>query len=284
MFSPFLWVPLRKTQILTHIDMNYVSGGKIPLVFEYGKHEKDGMSVHKADKLCRVVGTHMPLLFVDRGGTRPLPSAEFLAMFRVVLTSTDRLKNEWSRGSFQNELRRAELETSETRPDYVLSYDSPEESCPLLKVNWLRLVVDEGHSMGKGQLSSTIQFASWITAQRRWAMTGTPTKQSNSELNQIKGLLAFLQHDFFGLHKDGATNWRSGITRPWSEGAMSAFFRLRGILSLLMKRHTKLDIAELPPPRFQRSLVPMSFVEGTYVLGNRSKGFRRTHSLYLIRI
>lgn len=250
-------------QILTHLDMNYLSFGKIPLVFEFGKSERGCMSVDKAIMLCRVHKTHMPLVFMDRGGTRALPSAEFLAMFRIVITSTDRFKHEFGSGSFQSELRRAEAESVETKTEYELSFQSHDEACPLLKVRWLRLVVDEGHSMGKGQMNSTIQFASWISAERRWAMTGTPTKQTSSELHQIKGLLTFLQHDFFGRQLDGSMWWRNGITKPWRDGMLVAYFRLKSLLCLLMKRHTKLDIVELPPPHFVQALIPMSFAEGT---------------------
>jgi hypothetical protein len=263
--------------------MNYLANRKTPLIFDFRKSGKEGMSVDKADKLCRAAKTHLPLLFIDRGGTRPLPPAEFLAQFRIVLTSTDRFKNEWSSGSFQKELRRAELEEDESKSDYVMSLDSPEEACPLLKVHWLRLVVDEGHSMGKG-MSSTIQFASWITAQRRWAMTGTPTKQSGSELNQVKGLLSFLQHDFFGRKLDGAKWWRSGISKPWSEGSLVAYFRLKSLLCLLMKRHTKLDLVDLPPPLFERSLVPMSLAEGTHgACGPNAEGIVCTTDSFSLR-
>lgn len=58
--------------------------------------------------------------------------------------------------------------------------------------------------MGKrGAPTNAIDFASWITADYRWAMTGTPTPQTtrNIGVGNIFGLLKFLKHDYFStLH------------------------------------------------------------------------------------
>ena len=264
LFGSYLWNAHDRTlivfqaQISMHVDLKYLTE-RIPLIYDFGKVEsRGGLTVDEVVRLCLVKKSHAPLVFLDRGTTRTLPSADFLAMFRVVITSTDRFKNEWSKGSFQNELKQAD-EVDET--SIYNTYIKPEASCPLLKVHWLRLVVDEGHSMGRSQSSSTIQFASWIYAQRRWAMTGTPTKNS-SELGQLKSLFKFLQHDFFGSRLDGSAWWRNGIFKSWKEGSLSAFFRLQSLLGVLMKRHTKLDIHELKLPIFEQSIVPMSAIEG----------------------
>lgn len=245
-----------------HVDTRYLSRKK-PMVFDFGKSDKGAMTVDKATILCELHKTHFPFVFLDRGGTRPLPSAQFLARFCIVITTTDRFKRQWSSGSFQKELERASADST-GRPAYMTLLppgDSPEEACPLLKVHWLRMVVDEGHSMGKGSLSSTIQFASWVAAERRWAMTGTPTKQAATAMNQLRGLMTFLGHEFFTARLEGERSWRDNISRPWRSGSLAPFFRLQSLLGLLMKRHTKLDIAELEPPRFERRVVPMSFVE-----------------------
>lgn len=123
--------------------------------------------------------------------------------------------------------------------------------------------VDEGHSMGGSRYSSSIQFASWIWTERRWAMTGTPTKQTATQLNQFHALMTFLRHEFFTSRSEGDKTWRESIARPWREGCLVSFFRLRSLLELLMKRHTKLDIAELEPPLLKTTLVPLSFMEST---------------------
>lgn len=104
-----------------------------------------------------------------------------------------RLTNEWKNGSVRNKTR---LSTQDNH------HQSP---CNLLKVFWLRLIVDEGHSMGNGTTSNLILFASWITSQRRWAMTGTPTPQtsSNNGLGNILGLMKFLKHDYLCTNQGG---------------------------------------------------------------------------------
>ena len=107
---------------------------------------------------------------------------------------------EWKNGSFEEELQKGE-----TLSYRSFNYDMFNEykhvsPCSLLKINWLRLVVDEGHSMGKrGAPSNSMDFASWITAERRWVMSGTPTPQTvaKSGLGNLFGLFKFLNHDYF---------------------------------------------------------------------------------------
>lgn len=258
-------------QIRMHVNFSYFTA-KIPLIYEYTPARKSALGTEEAIRLCQVDNTHCPLVFLDKAGTHKLPSAEFLSMFRIVITTTKRFTNEWKNGSFQEELQRkqAEMESAEGAGKYVnyrlLEYgSSDEEACPLLKVHWLRLVVDEGHAMGRGKGNSAIRFASWISAQRRWAMTGTPTKQTASQngLNNMHGLLCFLQHDFFSARSGGDQVWKRHIAKSWTDGNLAAFFRLRSLLSLLMIRHTKLDIKELCPPQYDTTVIPMSPLQVT---------------------
>ena len=127
----------------------------------------------------------------------------------------------------------------------------------------IELKSKQGHVMGRGSNSNTIQFASWITAQRRWAMTGTPTQQTanQSGLRNILGLVKFLKHDFFSARLGGDQVWNELIARTWNEGKLSSFFRLRMLLSLLMVRHTKADIQEVPEPKYIKSRTRMSIDE-----------------------
>jgi len=221
------------------------------------------MTVDKATILCELKKTHDPVVFLDQAGTKPLPSAEFLAKFQIVITTTQRFMQEWKNGSFQSELERNRSSDTPAYRDLFSNNLSAEVPCELLKVAFKRLVVDEGHSMANDHTNSTIQFASWINAEYRWAMTGTPTKQSAVKISQLRGLMRFLQHDFFTSRLDGDVFWKRSVARSWSEGHVVAFFRLRSLLGHLMKRHTKLDIAELPLPTYSKSIIPMSYLEAT---------------------
>lgn len=213
---------------------------------------------------CQVEKTHFPFIFIDTTNTKKLPSPHFLAMFSIVITTNQRFTNEWKNGSFEDELKQKSNEgTLQNSFDLRNSLTESEEACPLLKVSWLRMIVDEGHSMGRGKDNSAISFASWVAAERRWATTGTPTRQtiSQSGLSNILNLMQYLQHEFFRRRQDGEIVWQNLVTRYWGQGHYSAFFRLRSLLTLLMVRHTKLDIEELPPPRYQTTVLPMSAME-----------------------
>ena len=50
-----------------------------------------------------------------------------------------------------------------------------------LQVHWLRIIVDEGHSLGASlALTNKLAMAVELAAQRRWVMTGTPTPSTSS--------------------------------------------------------------------------------------------------------
>lgn len=44
-------------------------------------------------------------MFIDLAVTKNLPDERLLSMFIIVLTSTQRLTNEWENGSFEEELK-----------------------------------------------------------------------------------------------------------------------------------------------------------------------------------
>jgi hypothetical protein len=185
-------------------------------------------------------------------------------MFRIVLTTNQRFMNEWKRGSFEDELKKEEHgERSSVPYEVGASVYRLKSASSLLKLHWFRLIVDEGHSMGRGSNNNTVLFASWVMAQRRWAMTGTPTPQtaSHSGLANLLGLMLFLQHNFFSARLGGDRIWQGSISRSWNDGNLSGFFRLHALMALMMVRHTKLDIEELQPPRFRRTFSTMSTEE-----------------------
>ncbi|KAL7558179.1 hypothetical protein ACA910_016232 [Epithemia clementina (nom. ined.)] len=250
-----------RDQIELHVDFSYTTRKK-PLIFEFGKSGEDVDSV--VEKVWNLK-THDPIVLIDRAPSKPLPDAEFLAAFHIVITSNNRFMHEWKNGSFQEEISRMS-EESGTKEGLELTafkmLDRSGSACPLLKVHWLRLIVDEGHSMGRTQQNSSVKFASWISAERRWAMTGTPTKHGSGSIAQVLALFGFLQHDFFTARCEGDSHWKNCIAKPWKCGDLSGYFRLRSLLGVLMKRHTKADIVELPPPPLSKcSAVPMSSSE-----------------------
>jgi SNF2-related domain len=73
--------------------------------------------------------------------------------------------------------------------------------------------------------------------------------------------MKYLQHEFFSRRCDGDSVWKHLITHGWNRGMMSSFFRLKGLLALLMVRHTKRDIVELPVPQYHSRSMPMGTEE-----------------------
>lgn len=252
-------------QISMHVNSNYCTNKK-PLVFRHRRKSKASHTTEEVLRICKVHQTHFPFLFIDEGNT-PLPSPEFLAMFRIVLTTNQRITQEWKKGSVEEELNitnRTSTRANGRQASYRVFFDDVRADLPppspLLKVHWLRLVVDEGHIMGRGTNSNTVQFASWINAHSRWCMTGTPTQQTISQtgLRNILGLVKFLKHDFFSARLGGDAVWNDLIAKSWKEGNLAAFCRLQMLLSLLMVRHTKEDIEEIPPPLYVKTYSTMS--------------------------
>jgi len=248
-----------KDQIKEHVNFVFLAK-KAPLVFEY-----TGALDLLQNAIDRVMieKTHTATVFIDRAPSKPLPPADFLACFHIVITSNSRLTYEWKHGSFQDELKRMGDSSDGANDLEYACFDTLNRgyaACPLLKVHWLRLVVDEGHSMGKTNQNS-VRFASWISAERRWGMTGTPTKHGATAINEVLALTRYLQHDFFTARCEGDSHWKKSVAKLWKDQNLAGFFRLRSLLSLLLKRHTKLDIKELPQPLFRYSSIPMSAVE-----------------------
>jgi SNF2-related domain len=241
---PFLFLSTcAQKQIRTHVNLEYLTC-KVPLVFEFvGKQETE------LAELLDNTSTFVPIVFLDKAGTSRLPPPEILAKFRIVITTATRLRNEQKKGSFESELCASDAHPSTFR----LGERGKCDACVLLKIRWLRLIVDEGHSMGMSDMGSTIQCASWVSSERRWVMTGTPTKHGPEQLTQLRRLLTFLGHGFFAKEQ-----WNDLLAKPWSGAHMSSFFRLRSLLGLLLKRHAKLDIPEIPLPVFSTTHVRMS--------------------------
>lgn len=109
----------------------------------------------------------------------------------------------------------------------IMSYEDDNyklRDSQLLTIRWLRLIVDEGHELGKkvdtpkkkGDSHSGApdnahhlqRFVSNIAAERRWVMSGTPTSGTDTKagLFQLHRILLFLRHPMWGGcadHADG---------------------------------------------------------------------------------
>jgi len=260
---PFPLLNHWEEQMLHHIDFNYLlvnNHSNSPLIYYHTtKQTTKTMKASNTRITFDLNNVKHPLIFID-DGSKELPSESVLSRFPIVLTSYNRFTADWKSGSVEQEVR----SKSSSRKDTYWG-DEESEASSLLKVHWLRVIIDEGHSMGGSSTTNMIQFASWLHGQRHWAMTGTPTKQiaTSIGLRSLYFLSNFLRHDFFSKHLGREKVWNSLINQGFKEGNASCFFRLKHLISFLMVRHTKADLVELPPPVYSTKLIQLSQQEMT---------------------
>ncbi|XP_028420940.1 helicase-like transcription factor isoform X1 [Perca flavescens] len=112
----------------------------------------------------------------------------------------------------------------------VLSADSGNKS-PLHGINWLRVVLDEGHVVRNpnAQMSKAVLG---LKAQRRWILSGTPIQNSVKDLWM---LLAFLRLKPFDVREW----WNRVIQRPVTEGDRAGLQNLQTLVKCITLRRTK---------------------------------------------
>jgi SNF2 family DNA or RNA helicase len=140
----------------------------------------------------------------------------FITTFRSILSLSSRasftptlprrLSNEWSHGKPQCKLDEKKGKTFEeefqgdlsasifispnkqkSRPHSSSSFQQQPQQhmshlSELLKIHWLRVVIDEGHQLGRSSTTNAILLATLLEAERRWILTGTPTRSFSSEV------------------------------------------------------------------------------------------------------
>lgn len=147
------------------------------------------------------------------------PSVHSLAWnYDVVITTFNRLSAEWS----------------------------PRKRSVLMQVHWLRIMLDEGHTLGSSlNLTNKLQMAISLTASNRWILTGTPTPNTpKSQLSHLQPLLRFLHEEAYGLnHK----SWEAGIHKPFEAEMEEGRSRLLHLLHNCMISARKIDLPNIPP-------------------------------------
>jgi DNA repair protein RAD5 len=118
----------------------------------------------------------------------------------------------------------------------------------LLKIDWFRVILDEAHTI-KDKNTRNAKATYLLSAQRRWAVTGTPIQ---NKLDDLYSLFHFLKVDPFGE----VAWWNSVIMKPIRSRDERGFIRLQSVLKQILLRRTKnqLDENNTPivslPPRF----------------------------------
>ncbi|XP_068262161.1 helicase-like transcription factor isoform X2 [Nyctibius grandis] len=110
--------------------------------------------------------------------------------------------------------------------DYGIRGDSP-----LHKVKWLRIVLDEGHTIRNPNAQQT-KAALNLKGHRRWVLTGTPIQNS---IKDLWSLISFLKLKPFTDREW----WHRTIQRPVTMGAPGGLGRLQSLIRSITLRRTK---------------------------------------------
>ncbi|KAG7194335.1 uncharacterized protein KQ657_004547 [Scheffersomyces spartinae] len=146
-------------------------------------------------------------------------------------------------------------------------FNKPEN--PLLKVYWKRLIIDEGHSINSKN-SRTSLLCKDILAERKWAVTGTPTsgltniyvdeeEEEQEDTRKSKYVIKNTFDERNDLAKLGnivsnflkvepfhsqLKSWTNLIVKPLISGSYNAEQALYMLINNLMVRHNPLDISD----------------------------------------
>jgi len=152
---------------------------------------------------------------------------------------------------------------STLRADCLLSMDAPHSSGTLQRINWIRVVLDEGNF--RFLLSIQVAKVRWylhlsahyikdrstqlfravysLNARHRWCLTGTPIQ---NRLGDFFSLLRFLRVRPF----DDLGYFASQVADPLQRGHSVGLARLRSLVSVISMRRTKVSmVAEVKLPQ-----------------------------------
>jgi SNF2 family DNA or RNA helicase len=85
-----------------------------------------------------------------------------------------------------------------------------ESHSSLLNFHWHRVILDEAHTI-KNPATEAAKACVAVTAERRWALTGTPIQNS---LNDMQSLIQYLHHEPWCEVRW----WRKTISEPYANG------------------------------------------------------------------
>ncbi|CAK8680468.1 unnamed protein product [Clavelina lepadiformis] len=127
----------------------------------------------------------------------------------------------------------------------AMEYKKNKKSGCLLGIDWLRVILDEGHIVrNPSALQTQACFA--IKAKRKWVVTGTPIQNSMKDLWTIVSFLGLEPFTDRGW-------WRRTIERPLRNGEEAAIKRVQCMMGCICMRRTKTQqvngqpLVNLPP-------------------------------------
>lgn len=138
--------------------------------------------VDTTSKRCKAKPT--PLAGDDFVYASELPAPTELMKYDIVLFTRNRFEQEIQDGADIQGRRYVAGISRACMCPYIGATRIPDCNCfgsgtvyesPLLKLHWLRIIIDEGHNFSSAT-SNTVLVAKQIQAERRWVVSGTPAK------------------------------------------------------------------------------------------------------------
>ncbi|XP_049370689.1 F-box protein At3g54460 [Solanum verrucosum] len=196
---------------------------------------------------------------------KPLDSFRLYLSRATLVVVPSNLVDHW-RGQIERHVRRGQLRvfvwTDHKRPSaHSLAWDydvvittfsrlsaewGPKKRSVLMQVHWLRIILDEGHTLGSSlTLTNKLQMAVSLRATNRWLLTGTPTPNTpSSQLSHLQPLLKYLHDEAYGQNQKA---WEAGILRPFEAEMEEGRSRLLQLLHRCMISARKKDLQNIPP-------------------------------------
>ncbi|KAF8115217.1 hypothetical protein N665_0029s0060 [Sinapis alba] len=113
----------------------------------------------------------------------------------------------------------------------TLAVEESWEDSPVKKMEWLRIILDEAHTIKNANAQQSRAVCN-LKASRRWAVTGTPIQNGSFDLYS---LMAFLRFEPFSIK----SYWQSLIQRPLGQGNKNGISRLQVLMATISLRRTK---------------------------------------------
>ncbi|KAJ0266374.1 putative SWI/SNF-related matrix-associated actin-dependent regulator of chromatin subfamily A member 3-like 1 [Hirschfeldia incana] len=123
----------------------------------------------------------------------------------------------------------------------TLAVEEAWEDSPVKKMEWLRIILDEAHTI-KNANAQQSKAVCKLKASRRWAVTGTPIQNGSFDLYS---LMAFLRFEPFSIK----SYWQSLIQRPLGQGNKNGLSRLQVLMGTISLRRTKEKSSIGLPPK-----------------------------------
>lgn len=107
----------------------------------------------------------------------------------------------------------------------------------LMRVHFLRIIIDEGHKLSSVNVSQFSRACSKLRADSRWVMTGTPTPTTQkTDVDHLWSLLNFIREKTFGFDKKA---WQVGVRDAYTSFRPECIDVLQALLKTVMIRADK---------------------------------------------